>query len=346
MINRELIRIKVVQLTYAHYQNGTQKLDAAEKELFFSLSKAYDLYIYMLQLMVDVNRMAERAYETASSRARRLGEPQPSSKFVENQFMAQLASNAQLKEIVSSQKKTWADDEDFVRRIWRCVAESDIYKEWMERPTPPTYEEDRDLWRRIYKNIIAENEELDQLLEEKSLYWNDDRFIINTFVLKTINRFDVKSGTNQELLPEYRDEEDREFAKRLFRASLLGAEHYRGIISQFLRNWDLSRIAFMDLIIMQNALAEMLTFPQIPVSVTINEYVNIAKFYSTPRSGAYINGMLDAIARSLIADGKLRKEMPEQDALNFEPADYPGDDAAVDAQNMESQEGFTENKQP
>ncbi len=331
MINRELIRIKVVQLTYAHYQNGTHKLDAAEKELFFSLSKAYDLYIYMLQLMVDVNHMAERAFETASSRARRLGEPMPSSRFVENKFMAQLTSNAQLKDIVSSQKKTWADDEDFVRRVWKSLAESELYKEWMERSDEPTYEEDRDLWRRIYKTVIAENEELDQLLEEKSLYWNDDRFIIDTFVLKTINRFEAKSGVSQDLLPEYRDEEDREFAKRLFRASLLGAEHYRGIISQFLRNWDLSRIAFMDLVIMQNALAEMLTFPQIPVSVTINEYVNIAKFYSTPRSGGYINGMLDAMARSLIAEGKLKKEMPEQTSEKFEPAEYADGEAAVEA---------------
>ena len=173
-----------------------------------------------------------------------------------------------------------------------------------------TYEEDRDLWRRIFKTVFMGNEDLDQVLEEKSLYWNDDRFVIDTFVLKTIKRFERRNGANQELLPEFRDAEDQEFAKRLFRSSLLGAETYRNLVSQFLRNWELNRVAFMDLIILQTALAEILTFPQIPVMVSINEYVDIAKYYSTPRSGGYINGMLDSVCRYLIEEGRLKKEMP------------------------------------
>lgn len=312
MINRELIRLKVVQLSYAYYQNGSNKLDSAEKELFFSMSKAYDLYLYMLELMVDITSMAERAYMTATQRAARLGETEtPSARFVNNQFIAQLRVNHQLKDFVENQKKTWADDEEFVRRLFKRITESDIYQEWMQETKAPTYDEDRELWRRIYKNIIVEDEELDQLLEEKSLYWNDDRFIVDTFVLKSIKRFEKKNGANQELLPEYRDEEDKEFARRLFRASLLGTDHYRMLISQFLHNWELERVAFMDLIILQTALAEMLTFPQIPLTVTINEYVDIAKYYSTPRSGSYINGMLDAIARRLIEEGKLKKTLPQ-----------------------------------
>ena len=312
MINRELIRLKVVQLSYAYYQNGSNKLDSAEKELFFSMSKAYDLYLYMLELMVDITSMAERAYMTATQRAARLGEAEtPNARFVNNQFIAQLRVNHQLKDFVENQKKTWADDEEFVRRLFKRITESDIYQEWMQETKAPTYDEDRELWRRIYKNIIVEDEELDQLLEEKSLYWNDDRFIVDTFVLKSIKRFEKKNGANQELLPEYRDEEDKEFARRLFRASLLGTDHYRMLISQFLHNWELERVAFMDLIILQTALAEMLTFPQIPLTVTINEYVDIAKYYSTPRSGSYINGMLDAIARRLIEEGKLKKTLPQ-----------------------------------
>ena len=312
MINRELIRLKVIQLSYAHYVNGTQKLDTAEKELMFSLSKAYDLYMYMLELMVEVNRIAERALETAKSRFQRLKEGlPPSARFIENQFMAQLQSNSQLRDFVENQKRTWADDEDFVRRLYKVIIESDTYKEYMALPQTPTYEDDRDLWRKLYREIIVENEDLDQLLEEKSLYWNDDRYIVDSFVLKTIRQFDPKEGAAQPLLPEYRDEDDRDFAKRLFRASLLGAEHYRALINQNLRGWDIDRLAFMDLIIMQTALAEIFTFPQIPVSVTINEYVELAKMYSTPRSGAYINGMLDAICRRQIEEGKLHKEMPE-----------------------------------
>ena len=312
MINRELIRLKVLQQTYAYYQNGTNNLDTAEKELFFSLSKAYDLYLYMLELMVDVNRVAEQALITATNRYNRVheGEP-PSARFVTNQFIAQLAKNQQLKDFTESQKKTWADEEDFVRRIYGRSASSDIYTEWMSRTDEPSYEEDKELWRQLYRKVIIEDPELDQLLEDKSLYWNDDRFIVDTFVLKTIKRFDKKNGANQDLMPEYRDDEDREFARRLFRASVLGAEHYRSLVAQSLYNWDLDRVAFMDLLIMQTALAEMFTFSQIPLHVTINEYVDLAKFYSTPKSGGYINGMLDAIARRLIAEGKLRKTLPE-----------------------------------
>lgn len=299
-------------MTYAYYQNGNNKLDAAEKELFFSLSKAYDLYLYMLELMVEITRMAERALITATQRAQRLGESEmPSARFVSNQFIAQLRVNRQLIEFIEGQKKTWADEEDFVRRMYKKVIESDIYQDWMQQTTPPTYDEDRELWRKLYKELIVDNEDLDQLLEEKSLYWNDDRFIVDTFVLKSIKRFERKNGANQPLLPEYRDEEDKEFARRLFRASLLGANNYRMLITQSLHNWELERVALMDLVILQTALAEMMTFPQIPVIVTINEYVDIAKFYSTPRSGSYINGTLDTIARRLIEEGKLKKTLPE-----------------------------------
>ena len=312
MINRELIRLKVVQLSYAYYQNGTHKLDTAEKDLFTSLSKAYDLYLYLLELMVEITRIAERAYLTAVQRAERLGEKtRPNTRFVNNQFIAQLRVNHQLEDFTENQKKTWANDEDFVRRLFKQVQESETYQEWMAREGQPTYEEDREFWRRLYKEALVDNEDLDQLLEEKCIFWNDDRFIVDTFVMKTIRRFERKNGANQQLLPEFRDEEDREFARRLFRASMLGADSYRQLIAQSLRNWDLERLALMDLLVMQTALAEMMTFPSIPLTVTINEYVDISKYYSTPRSGGYINGMLDAIARRLIKEGRLKKELPE-----------------------------------
>ena len=312
MINRELIRLKVVQLSYAYYQNGTHKLDTAEKDLFTSLSKAYDLYLYLLELMVEITRIAERAYLTAVQRAERLGEKtRPNTRFVNNQFIAQLRVNHQLEDFTENQKKTWANDEDFVRRLFKQVQESETYQEWMAQEGQTTYEEDREFWRRLYKEVLVDNEDLDQLLEEKSIFWNDDRFIVDTFVMKTIRRFERKNGANQQLLPEFRDEEDREFARRLFRASMLGADSYRQLIAQSLRNWDLERLALMDLLVMQTALAEMMTFPNIPLTVTINEYVDISKYYSTPRSGGYINGMLDAIARRLIEEGRLKKEVPE-----------------------------------
>ena len=306
MINRELIRIKVVQLTYAYYQNGNKNMDNAEKELIFSLSKAYDLYNMLLALIVAVTKEARRHVEIAEQRAKREGTAMPSQKFAYNKFAIQLEENKQLNDFIGNQKQVWGNDVEFVRKLYGQIEQSQIYQEYMETDDD-SYEADRELWRKLYKALIQDNEEMDSLLEEKSLYWNDDKEIVDTFVIKTIKRFDPKNGKHQELLPEYKDIEDKDFARKLFRSTILNADQYQRYMSDASRNWDFSRLAYMDVVIMQIALAEMLTFPNIPISVTINEYVELAKTYSTPKSGGYINGMLDSIARHLVRTGKLMK---------------------------------------
>lgn len=307
MINRVLIRLKIVQIVYAYYQNGGKNLDTAEKELFFSLSKAYDLYNYLLLLMVEVTKQANKRLNAAKNKLVPTKEELfPNTKFVENRFIAQLEVNKQLLEFSNNQKKTWENEADFVKTLCDKILESDIYKEYMASETS-SYEEDRELWRKLYKNIIFNNIELDQVLGDQSLYWNDDKEIVDTFVLKTIKRFDEKNGAKQELLPEFKDEEDQDFARRLFRRTILNADYYRHLISENTKNWDLDRVAFMDVVIMQIALAEILSFPNIPVSVSLNEYVEIAKLYSTPKSGGFINGTLDGIVNSLKKENKLTK---------------------------------------
>ena len=307
MINRVLIRLKIVQIVYAYYQNGGKNLDTAEKELFFSLSKAYDLYNYLLLLMVEVTKQANKRLNAAKNKLVPTKEELfPNTKFVENLFIAQLEVNKQLLEFSNNQKKTWENEADFVKTLCDKILESDIYKEYMASETS-SYEEDRELWRKLYKNIIFNNIELDQVLEDQSLYWNDDKEIVDTFVLKTIKRFDEKNGAKQELLPEFKDEEDQDFARRLFRRTILNADYYRHLISENTKNWDLDRVAFMDVVIMQIALAEILSFPNILVSVSLNEYVEIAKLYSTPKSGGFINGTLDGIVNSLKKENKLTK---------------------------------------
>ena len=307
MINRVLIRLKIVQIVYAYYQNGGKNLDTAEKELFFSMSKAYDMYNYLLLLMVEITKQAERKQNAAKSKLLPTAEElYPNTKFINNRFIAQLEVNKQLLEFSETQKKTWENEAEFVKSLCEKIQESDIYKEYMESTTS-SYEEDRELWRKLYKRIIFNNDELDQVLEDQSLYWNDDKEIVDTFVLKTIKRFEEQNGAKQELLPEFKDEEDQDFARRLFRRAILNADYYRHLISENTRNWDLDRVAFMDVIIMQIALAEILSFPNIPVSVTLNEYVEIAKLYSTPKSGSFINGTLDGIVKALKEDNKLTK---------------------------------------
>ena len=310
MINREIIRIKIVQLTYAYYQNGNKNIDSAEKELFFSLSKAYDLYNYLLALIVAITNEARRRLEIERGKAIREGLPEPSAKFTLNRFALQLEANKQLAEFMSTQKRTWSDDLEFVGKLLEQIEQSQIYKDYMDEKVDD-YATDRELWRRIYRTLIQENGDLDALLEEQSLYWNDDKDVVDTFVLKTIKRFDEKNGAKQELLAEYDSEEEKEYARKLFRATIMNANEYQRFMSEASRNWDFSRLAYMDVIIMQIAIAEMLTFPSIPVSVTINEYVELAKLYSTPRSAGYINGMLDAIARHLVKVGRLMKRIDD-----------------------------------
>ena len=311
MINRELIRNKVVQLTYAYYQNGSKNIESAEKELVFSLSKAYDLYNYLLALIVGVTCESRRHLEVAQSRAKREGTKMPSQKFAYNRFAMQLEENQMLNDFMENQKKTWNDEPEFLKKLYTQITESQIYKEYMEAEEDD-YEADRELWRKLYRALIQNNDDLDALLEEQSLYWNDDKEVVDSFVLKTIKRFEEKNQSKQELLPEYDNVEDKEYARKLFRATIMNGDEYQHYMSEASRNWDFSRLAYMDIVIMQIAIAEMMSFPSIPISVTINEYVEIAKLYSTPRSAGYINGMLDGIAHHLVNTGKLLKHIEQK----------------------------------
>ena len=307
MINRVLIRLKIVQIIYAYYKNSGKSLKAAEDEVFFSLSKAYDLYNYMLQLMVGVTHYAADRISFLSMKIRPTdSDRNPNLKFVNNRFIAQLEANEQLSKFAEKSKLNWVDNSDFLRRLLDKIEESDIYQEYMASETS-SYEEDKEVWRKLYKTFVFENEELDSLLEEQSLYWNDDKSIVDTFVLKTIKRFEENNGEAQQLLPEYKDVADMDFARKLFRNAVANAEQYREMMSSSSKNWDMSRLAFMDVVIMQVALAEIMTFDDVPLSVTLNEYVEIAKHYSTVKSGSFVNGMLDTITKKLRQENKINK---------------------------------------
>ena len=307
MINRKLIRLKTVQVAYSYSLNNEgRRPENGENELLNSLGTAYDLYNTMLNLMVEISRLALRAHDAQTNRARRLGLTEPSRKFVDNRFMLQLESNAQLQENRKTQRLDWTNEEEFVRTLFNRVMDSDFYREYMDSGVS-SYEEDRELWRKIYRYVIVDNDKIDDLLEDVNIYWNDDRHIIDTFVLKTINRFTAESKDDHPLLPEFRDEEDLEFAKKLIYQSLNAADYYKNLVAQNTRNWDVERVPLMDRVIMQVALAEITSFPSIPLSVSINEYIEIAKSYSTPNSARYINATLDNISKKLIAEHKLMK---------------------------------------
>lgn len=310
MINRELIRLKVVQLIYAYYQNEGKTLEVAEKELMFSLNKAYDLYEYLLTILVDLKKMAERKEESSRARNKRLGTNiqglTPDGRFAVNQFLVQLDSNKQLGEYREKQKKEWIEEEAFLKKLYSQFMESEIYQFYLTKEDF-SYDADREVVRKLYKTCVCNNDDFDALLEDHSLYWNDDKEIVDSFVLKTIKRFTAESTDEQPLLPEYASEEDRNFAVSLFRSTIERSDETRQLIRENCRNWEFNRLAFMDVIISQIALTEILTFPTIPLNVSFNEYLDIAKVYSTPRSASYINGLLDHVVKKLKSENQLLK---------------------------------------
>ena len=307
MINRILIRIKVLQIVYSYYQNDKTELKVAENELLFSLRKSYDLYMYFLLLIVEVTNLQKRLIETRKNKYMPTeAELNPNTRLINNRLAAQIAGNETLQKYVSEQGISWDNDEDFIKMVLDLILASDIYANYIQDKND-SYETDKEFWRVIFKKLISSNEAIDEYLQDKSIYWNDDIAIVETFLIKTIKQFDENKGNKQPLLPMFKDAEDREFAIKLFRQTLLKGVDYKARINNHMKNWETERIANMDLIIMQVALAEILNFQNIPVSVSLNEYIDIAKYYSTPKSGNFINGILDSVVAELKKENLLLK---------------------------------------
>lgn len=308
MINRILIRIKVLQIVYSFYQNGNSDLKVAENELLFSLRKSYDLYHYFLLLITEVTNLQKRTLDIKKNKYMPThAELNPNTRLIDNRFAAQVAENAALQKYVAEQGLSWANDEEFVKSVLDIILASDLYNEYLDNEND-SYETDKEFWRCVFKKLICGNEVIEDFLEDKSIYWNDDIEIVETFTLKTIKKFEEKNGSKQELLPMFKDLEDHSFAIKLFRQTLLKGAEYRERINNHMKNWETERIANMDLIIMQVALAEIMTFPSIPINVTLNEYIDTAKYYSTPKSGNFINGILDSIVSELKKEKVLLKD--------------------------------------
>lgn len=308
MINRELIRLKVVQLVYADYKNEGKSVDDAMKELVFSLSKAYDLYHYLLLLITEITDYGRRRYDSLNERLKAIdSEDTSKARFVNNRFAALLAENKQLYDFFEKpETHKWLEQEGLVKKLYKQISESKLYEDYMALQED-SFETDREFWRKAYKQFICNNEDVESALEEWSLYWNDDKDVVDTFVLKTIKRITENDDKNQPLLPAYSADEDREFAGRLFEAALIHRDEYENLIRNVSRNWDFERIAVMDVVIMICALAEIFTFPAIPVSITLNEYIELAKVYSSPRSAGFVNGLLDHIVKRLRTEGRISK---------------------------------------
>jgi len=307
MINRVLLRIKIIQILYAYYKGEGKTPLMVEKELFYSVKKTYDLYFHLLNLAVVITDYASSRIETRKNKLRPTPEDlHPNTRFIDNSFIAQLRLNLQLKEYLKREKLSWVNDSDIVKALYDQIITADFYQEYMEAQEAD-YSSDKDLWRKIFKKVILSSEEFDNNIEDQSIFWTDDVELVISFVIKTIKKFEYENGVSQPLLPMFKDDEDADFARRLLNVSIKNSAEYKELIDKHSRNWELERIAFMDTLIMEVAITELLEFPTIPVNVTLNEYIEIAKTYSTEKSGLFINGVLDNIVTQFKQENKLVK---------------------------------------
>jgi len=309
MTNRILLRIKVIQILYSFYKGDKHNIEKVEAELFHSIEETYVLYCYLLHL---VNCLTDYANEKLEKRKHAYvihpHEHCPSVLFIKNRFVAQLAANKELRKYIDKQGISWEDHPVLIRTLYDEIVESDFYAQYLKsKRINDTYKKDRDFWCHVFRKIFSESEMLTEELEEISIYWNDDVEIVISFIIKTIKLFEEDNGENQPLLPLFKDNEDRVFVQELFRNAINHDVEYRNLIQEHAKNWEIDRLAFMDSIILQAAIAEVCTFPTIPINVTINEYIEISKYYSTEKSSDFINGILDSVANKLKEDNKITK---------------------------------------
>jgi N utilization substance protein B len=307
MISRRILRIKILQLLYAFFQGDENSMNKTEKELFFSIQKTYDLYHYLLLLLLDIADYANSRIELAlQKRVPTREDLNPNTKFIDNQIIGQIRSNRQLNQYLSHTKLSWVNSPELIKKLHNHIRMAPFFKEYMENEER-SYEEDKKTIMEIFNLEIVNSEPLYQTLEEQSIYWNDEVEFVVGMISKTIKGFKQSDAENAELMPLYKNEDDREFARDLFRKAVLHKDEYRKLVESFTENWDVERIAFMDFLILEVAITEAVEFPSIPTRVTINEYLEIAKFYSTEKSSMFINGLLDKIFRHLKEEKKIVK---------------------------------------
>ncbi len=307
MISRRIIRSKVLQILYAFFTTPETSINATEKELFFSLQKTYDLYHYLMALVVEIEKFAEERIEIGKKKFRpSSAELNPNTRFVDNRLIQQLKSNISLNKYLQSAKLSWNDDIDLVRKLYSIATEQDFFKAYMNA-RQSSYADDRNVVENILKYVILNNEDIEYLLEEQSIYWNDDIDFVVSMILKTLKKFKEYSDDRQALLPMYKDEEDFQFAKDLYRRMVMNHKENEKLIKEHTENWDIERIAFIDNLILELALTEFLYFPSIPTKVSMNEYIELSKYYSTDKSRNFINGILDKALKDLKKTDKIHK---------------------------------------
>lgn len=307
MISRRIIRTKVLQILYAHVSSPEKTMTQSESELHFSIRKTYDLYHLLFAILVEISDFANERIE--SRKLKNLpteDDLNPNLRFINNRLITKLKGDKSLYNYLTRNKLNWSNYPDLIRGIYTSMIESDLYINYINSETDD-FQNDRRFCEDFFSNILVNSDIMLNELEEQSIYWNDDLDFTISMVIKTIKKFKSENDQNEYLMSLYKDEEDQEFTTKLFRKAIINNSENRKIIENYTKNWDVDRVAVMDVLIMQLALTELMEFPSIPVKVTLNEYIELAKYYSTNRSSTFINGVLDRITKDFREEGKIVK---------------------------------------
>lgn len=307
MVSRRLLRIKAMQILYAYFMNSEKTIQKAEKELMHSIQKSYDMYFYILLLLINVVDYASNKIEVAKNK--KLPSPEdlnPNTKFIDNRILKEVWDNHTFRTYIDTNKISWAQHPEITKRVFQNMIKSDLYLTYMQKTTS-SYEEDKNFVIELLADIIGQDEVILSTFEELSIYWQDDYELVITMLIKTFERFQEGNEQNNKLKQQFKHETDRQFVTTLFRTTITNYDEYRKLIEKYTQNWDIERIAFLDIIILQLAINEIIEFPDIPLKASFNEYIEIAKFYSTNRSATFINGILDKIISDMQKDKKIKK---------------------------------------
>ncbi len=308
MLTRRHIRVKVMQSLYSIEQTQSDNLGKEEKFLLFSIDQMYELFLINIQLLVEIRKQATDFLEKSQKKYLATSEEKnPNTKFINNEVLLLLEKNIELKtELEKKKMNCWELDDEYVAILWKEIKESDIYKTYMSTKLT-SFKEDKDFVLDIFKEIIAPNDKLYEYIEDKKLTWVDDLPLVNTSIIKMLRKIKASHDEHMVLPKLYKDVDDKKFAIDIFRKTTLNGAEFAKEIDGKTPNWDQDRIAELDKAIIKMAICEFVKFPSIPVKVTINEYLEIAKEYSTPKSSIFINGILDKISKEYKENGKLNK---------------------------------------
>lgn len=314
MLNRRILRIKAFKVLYSSVLSGNMSLSQAEAQLELSCEAARDLYVYMLGIVSPLTRIAQDRIEAGLSKFNPTEEEKnPNRKFAENSLAVLLDADEDFQKVFKKKKFDWSQYDLFLKKVMTSVASKDYYAEYMASPAR-SLAEDCKLFTKIFEEEFVDSEELEKILEDKSLYWNDDLAYSLTWCCKTLKN--LAKGESWSLIPLYQSEllkgegveSDKYFVRKLLQASFASYEKYSSMVAESVTGWEKERLFSTDVVLIVMGLAEAVTFPTIPVKVTMNEYVEISKFYGTPKSRSFVNGLLDNLIQQLANEGQINKE--------------------------------------